>query len=117
MDAGHLDGKHVILNNIVNKSSIKADSVFTESSGNHFIGLQSLMLCDIIIVAHSSFSWWAAYLSESYEIYAPRNLYAPGVSQIPEKLIDDYYPSHWSLLSGNTSEDRIVGRNPYMFWE
>lgn len=49
--------------------------VFYESSGDEFTALRSLMRCDVIVVAHSSFSWWAAYLSDTMEVIAPKDLY------------------------------------------
>lgn len=84
--------------------------VFFESSGDHLVALQSLMSCDAIIVAHSSFSWWAAYLSNSLEIVAPKQMFplnGPGYNY------EDYYLPWWTLLDENHDEDRIIGVNPF----
>jgi hypothetical protein len=54
---------------------LPSNVVFYENSGDEFIAMRTMMHCDVIIVAHSSFSWWAAYLSNSMEIIAPRDIY------------------------------------------
>lgn len=84
--------------------------VFFESSGNHLVALQSLMLCDAIIAGHSTFSWWAAYLSTSMEIVAPKYMFPPDG---PNYRYKDYYLPYWSLLAEDPVEDRIVGINPF----
>jgi len=76
------------------------------------VAMRTMMHCDVIIVAHSSFSWWAAYLSNSMEIIAPRDIYPANSIHFVE--VDDVYPPWWSLLAQNTSLDRIVGYNPYL---
>lgn len=80
---------------------------FFERSGNHFIAMHALMRCDAVIAAHSSFSWWAAYLSGSREVVAPRSLFPKGAGG-PEYVVDDYYLPWWSLLDEDARFDRIV---------
>ena len=78
---------------------------FKEEGGNQFVAMQTLSLCDSIITASSSFSWWAAYLSNSAKpVIAPRNIYA-GTRE--KYIAESYYPLSWTLLSDRVDEDRI----------
>ena len=86
------------------------EHVFFESSGHHLVAMQSMMACDAIIVGHSSYSWWAAYLSASMEIVAPKYMFPSGG---PGYRHEDYYLPWWSLLAEDPNEDRIIGINPF----
>lgn len=85
---------------------------FFDHSDDHFVAFKALSLCDSIVVAHSTFSWWAAYLSETLEIVAPYHLFSPTAEVTEGYSADDFYPPWWSLISQNSTEDRIVGPNP-----
>lgn len=76
----------------------KSVTVFADTTDdvadNHILSLAILSLCPNIIVASSSFSWWAAYLSGHDNVVAPRYLHSLGVPFEP----DDYYLPGWTLL-------------------
>ena len=49
-----------------------------------------------IITSNSTFSWWAAYLSSSKFVIAPRQLFQQ--EQLRVFCICDHYPSNWILI-------------------
>eukprot|EP01034_Spumella_vulgaris_P025014 gene25014-31419_t len=73
---------------------------FHEEGNSHLVSMQSLSLCDVIITAHSTFSWWAAYLSATaVDIVAPRQLFPKSP---PRFEPDDFYPASWQLVDSGT---------------
>ena len=94
--------------------AIRLNNVFYESSGNHIIAMRSLSLCDIIIAGQSSYSWWAAYLSNTLEVIFPRHMFGKLKIDSKEPFFEyeNYFLPWWTLLSSNQSEDRIIGYNP-----
>lgn len=88
-----------------------SSAVFFDDSEDHFTSMKAMSLCDAIVVAHSSFSWWAAYLSETMEVVAPYHFFSPELEIHSGYVMEDYYLPWWSVLSGNRAEDRIVGWN------
>lgn len=86
---------------------------FFDHSEDHFVAFKALTLCDAIVVAHSSFSWWAAYQSETLEIVAPYHMFSPSAEKTEGYSMEDYYLPWWSVISQNSSEDRIIGYNPF----
>jgi hypothetical protein len=88
-----------------------SDHTFFDHNDDHFVSWKALSLCDAIVVGHSSFSWWAAYLSSSMEIVAPYHLFSPAAEVSEGYSVEDYYLRWWSLLSQNPAEDRVVGPN------
>jgi hypothetical protein len=53
--------------------------------------------CDVNIVANSTFSWWAAYLNPTGEIYAPSRWFGPGMEP-PNDRQDDILPATWRTI-------------------
>ena len=47
------------------------------SSKNHLEDMKSISLCDMHIIANSSFSWWGAWLSDSDCTIAPKKWFGP----------------------------------------
>lgn len=86
--------------------------VFFDESENHFTSLRAIGLCDAVVIAHSTFSWWAAYLSSTLEVVAPYHFYTSQIEAEKQYRVEDYYLPWWSVISQNSSEDRIVGWNP-----
>jgi hypothetical protein len=87
-------------------------SVFFDESDDHYVSFKAIGLCDAIVVAHSTFSWWAAYLSDTLEVVAPYHLYIPHQEMEEQYVMEDYHLPWWTALSSNSTEDRIVGWNP-----
>jgi hypothetical protein len=85
--------------------------VFYDESEDHFASLKAIGLCDSVVVAHSTFSWWGAYLSSTLEVVAPYHYFTPQIELEKKYKIEDYYLPWWSVISQNSSEDRIIGWN------
>lgn len=64
--------------------------------------------CDSFIIANSTFSWWASYLSDCKDkiVYAPREHFGPALHHI---TLDDYYPENYIRLLDNNNiiRDRL----------
>lgn len=89
-----------------------SNNTFFDHSEDHFVALKALSMCDSIVVAHSTFSWWAGYLSDTLEVVAPYHLFSAAAGEKEGYRMEDYYPPWWSVISNNTAEDRVVGFNP-----
>ena len=89
-----------------------SNHTYFDHSEDHFIAFKALTLCDSIVVAHSTFSWWAAYLSNTLEIVAPYHIFSAAAEITEGYKMEDYFPPWWSVISKNSSEDRIIGYNP-----
>jgi hypothetical protein len=87
-------------------------SVYFDESEDHFVSLKAIGLCDAIVIAHSTFSWWAAYLSDTLEVVAPYHYFTPQLEVEKKFAMEDFMLPWWTVLSSNSSEDRIVGWNP-----
>lgn len=73
-------------------------SVFV-NSGNDLLDFFLMTKCDRFIIANSSFSWWASYLSkgENKRIIAPKKEYWFG-QKYNLNNVDDLYLSNWELV-------------------
>jgi hypothetical protein len=86
--------------------------VFFDESEDHFVSFKALSLCDAIVVAHSSFSWWSAYLSTStMEVVAPYHMFSKSFLNKCSFVSGDYNLPWWSLIAHNSSLDRIIAYN------
>ena len=83
-------GKEVKVFNIEEFDNVTNSDMYD----NPALSMKLLSLCDNLIISSSSFSWWAAYLSNHTNIVAPKHLYVDSVEFIPE----DYYLPTWTLL-------------------
>lgn len=91
----------------VDKLALNLTNVFNEESGQHLVSLKSIRLCDIIITAHSTLSWWAAYLStivKPHNVFAPLHLFPRHATKF---VAEDFYLPGWQLLSDNFTEDPV----------
>ena len=87
-------------------------SVYFDESEDHFVSLKAIGLCDAVVVAHSTFSWWAAYLADTLEVVAPYHYFTSHLEVEKKYVMEDFLLPWWTVLSSNSSEDRIVGWNP-----
>jgi hypothetical protein len=72
------------------------ESRFTISnSNNHYVDLCSMSQCDYHIIANSSFSWWASWLSKSKQTIAPKKWFCGEFSNWNTK---DLYLPNWILI-------------------
>jgi len=70
-----------------------ANKIFV--SGNHsFVDMCVMSMCDAHIIANSSFSWWASYLSDNQTI-APANWFGTAVDFDPT---DYLYRKKWTVV-------------------
>ncbi len=87
--------------NIINKYSQDGRITFIAGSKipqDPAVVMKSISLCSRIIVAASSFSWWAAYLSNATNVVAPGSMY----SEERDFSVEDYYPSGWDIIMPDT---------------
>jgi hypothetical protein len=56
-----------------------------------------MSICDVNVVANSSYSWWAAFMNPGGEAYAPRRWFAPGIPP-PNHRQDDVVPPSWRTI-------------------
>jgi len=91
-----------------NNSNNNNSSVFyhIEETGEHQKAMRALSLCDALIIGQSSFGWWAAYLSNSSTVIAPRGMFSESG---PHFQFDDYFMTDWTLLASNKALNRIIG--------
>lgn len=75
-------------------SSLKFVTDFDFQSANSFVSMKLISSFPNIIVSSSSFSWWAAYLSNDAYVVAPKLIYSSMMTFTPS----DYYPPGWELI-------------------
>ena len=79
-------------NNLINSNYV---FVNINQGMNSFIDMQLMSLCNINILANSSFSWWGAWLNNNNDktIFAPKNWFS-------DKSIntDDLIPKTWNKI-------------------
>jgi len=56
-----------------------------------------MTICDAVVVANSSFSWWGAFLNPTAEIYAPSRWFGPDMPP-PNDRQDDVVPPSWRRI-------------------
>ena len=82
------------------KYLIQGEMVTFVEQGDDYIDLITMSMCDHFIIANSSYSWWAAFKSESNlhkKVYCPTNYLR---NHSPWKHINgNYYPSTWNNIN------------------
>lgn len=66
-----------------------------QCSANWKNDFTTLLSSRYLIIANSSFSWWAAYLSEPQTVIAPRGWFTPDIMR--ENNTADLFPKEWFL--------------------
>jgi hypothetical protein len=56
-----------------------------------------MSICDVNVVANSSFSWWAAFLNPTADVYAPSRWFGPEMPP-PNDRQDDIVPPWWRRI-------------------
>ena len=72
-----------------------SDRFLISETNNAYIDLCLMTMCDYIITASSTFSWWGAYLSNAKIIIAPKVWFGPNNSHLDTK---DIYCDGWIVL-------------------
>lgn len=69
------------------------------------LSFANMQLCDHIIIANSSFSWWAAWLGEApgKKVISPRSSDWFGRNQPFGSKTDQMIPSRWIQISVNAT--------------
>ena len=65
-------------------------------TGNQYVDMCLMSLCDYHIIANSSFSWWGAWLSESKKVIAPSEWF--GKDPNMPKNWSDIYCKDWEII-------------------
>ena len=76
------------------KENFQGDNVFYSPFTDELDDMCLLSSGDNIIMANSSFSWWASYLSQAEKIIAPKEWFKPDVKHDTS----DLYLKDWILL-------------------
>lgn len=93
------------------------EHMYFDQSHNPFTAMRAIGLCDAIVVAQSTFSWWAAYLSNTLEVVVPYHWLRAEREVGKSPTITTLHLPWWSVLSQNQSEERIVGWNPLIEYD
>lgn len=72
-----------------------SDRFTISESDNPYIDMCLMSLCKYHIIANSSFSWWAAWLSNSKKVIAPSYWFGEGNS---DKNLKDLIPERWTKI-------------------
>ena len=71
------------------------DRFMVSESGDQYIDMCLMTLCEHHIIANSSFSWWGAWLSNSNDVVAPSRWFGEDNSN---KDIKDLYVEGWRVI-------------------
>ncbi|MFZ9376808.1 MAG: alpha-1,2-fucosyltransferase [Candidatus Fonsibacter ubiquis] len=72
-----------------------SDRFLVSETNNPYIDMCLMSMCDYIIIASSTFSWWGAYLSKAKKVFAPKEWFGPNNSHLDTK---DIYCENWGIL-------------------
>jgi len=72
-----------------------SDRFLISETNNPYIDMCLMTLCDYIIIASSTFSWWGAYLSNSKHVFAPSEWFGPNNYHLETK---DIYCEGWQVI-------------------
>lgn len=77
----------------------KGENITFVNSGNDLLDFFMMRQCDRFIIANSSYSWWASYLSTGMNkrIIAPKKEYWFGTKYNMNR-VDDLYLTNWELV-------------------
>lgn len=71
------------------------DRFMISESGDQYVDLCLMSLCNRHIIANSSFSWWGAWLSKSDDVVAPEKWFGEGNQ---DKDTKDLIPERWTRI-------------------
>lgn len=79
---------------------IEGDMVTFIEPDSDYVDLILMSMCDHFIIANSSYSWWAAYKSNSKnkKVYCPKN-YLREYSDWAPIINGKYYPAEWIAIN------------------
>lgn len=84
------------------KENLKLDTNTTEfidwnTGNNSYIDMQLMSICKHVIIANSSFSWWAAWLNTNNNktVIAPNQWFK---EEIRNKDLSNFYPKGWTKI-------------------
>lgn len=72
-----------------------SDRFMISESGDHYVDLCLMSLCEQHIIANSSFSWWGAWLSGSNDVIAPIQWFG---EDNHDKDTKDLIPQRWARI-------------------
>jgi hypothetical protein len=77
------------------QSLFSDDRFMVSESGDHYVDLCLMTLCQHHIIANSSFSWWGAWLSKSDNVVAPIKWFGENNR---DKNTQDLIPERWTKI-------------------
>ena len=72
-----------------------SDRFLVSEINNPYVDMCLMTMCDYIIIASSTFSWWGAYLSNAEKIIAPSVWFGPNNSHLDTQ---DIYCNDWIVI-------------------
>lgn len=79
----------------VEQDIFSSDRFLVSETNNAYVDLCLMTMCNYIITASSTFSWWGAYLSNAEIIIAPKKWFGPNNAHLDTK---DIYCDNWIVL-------------------
>jgi hypothetical protein len=76
------------------KENLPIENSVVIESGNPYVDMYLMSLCNGHIIANSSFSWWGSWLANSKKTIAPANWFGPYMQKNPS----DVYCENWIVI-------------------
>lgn len=76
------------------KENLQIENSVVIESGNAYVDMYLMSLCEGHIIANSSFSWWGSWLADSKKTIAPSNWFGPYMQKDPS----DVYCENWIII-------------------
>lgn len=72
-----------------------SDRFLVSETNDPYVDLCLMTMCDYVVMASSTFSWWGAYLSNANKVFSPKEWFGPSNSSLDTT---DLYCNDWIIL-------------------